>query len=353
MKKIFSDNSLPRYTVCMLAAVLCCGAGSLNSWPCDSTVRGQAFVEPRDVHRLCVISDGQDSASQALFSQLAQWLAGPGLDMNLDLVRLDARDPNVKWEDYGIPSAPPDLPVVMLAGYQRASRRSFVIAHWEPGPTDTELEALRSSPVREGIQRDVGKQWAVLLYAPATAGSAGNTSEVLQSVVETWADKRSPGISVVHLDRADPSERVLVSFIGLPPLGPDWVGIVFGRGKLMAPPLEGSEITEAALDKLLCQLTEVCSCLRPPSLLGVDIPMAWNLALDKSVVSLLPPGAEQALTISGSPLQDEEEKVRPTSRLLVAATLSAIGFSLLAVLGTTLAIVRREKRRNAVPVSRK
>jgi prepilin-type N-terminal cleavage/methylation domain-containing protein len=319
---------------------------------CDSTVRGKAFEEPRDVHRLCVISDGQDVQSQALSSRLDKWRTGPGANLNIELVRLDGRDENVKWEDYGIPSAPPELPVVMLAGSDRANRRSFVISHWEPCPTDNDLDVLTSSPVREAIKREVGKKWAVLLYAPGIGGESGNRRAVVEAVAKDWAQKHPPGISVVHLDRSDPREQLLVSFAGLARSKDheqdvhatisDWVGIVFGRGKLMAPPLEGAEITEAALDQLLSQLVEICSCLRPPSMMGVDILMAWGADDEKAIVSLLSPEAEKALAAA---LASTGPTTPPAGRLLLAATVSVIGLTVLVVFGATFALVRREKRR--------
>ena len=61
----------------------------------------------------------------------------------------------------------------------------------------------------------------------------------------------------------------------------------------MAPPLEGGEITEGALDQLLSRLIEICSCLRPPSMLGVDMPMTWEPAIESTIASLVTPDPPQ------------------------------------------------------------
>ena len=336
----------------LVAVILFFGIGGRVSWPCDSTVRGKAFEDARDLHRLCVISDGRDSASLAMASRLETWLMKEGANLNVELVRLDARDPNVKWEDYGIPSAPPDLPVVMLAGLDRASRRSFVVDHWEPDLTDKDLEALRTSPGREAIRRNAGKKWAVLLYAPGKGPEAGKAEAIIEAVARRWSQEHAPGVSVVRLDRFDPRERLLCSFAGLnrptehgqqaQATIPDWIGVVFGRGKLMAPPLEGAQITDAALEQLLSQLIEICSCLRPPSMMGVDIPMAWEPDDEKSVVSLLSPEAEKALAVAGILAAPAAP---PGGRTLLTSALSAIALLVAAVVGTTFALVRREKRR--------
>ena len=315
--------------------------GLMRAWPCDSTVRGQAFVDPRDVHRLCVVADGNNPEGQKQAARLEKWLAGPGSEFNAAVVRLDASDENVNWPDYGIPSAPPDLPVVMLAGYDRANRRGFVIAHWEPGPTDEDLENLRSSPVREAVAHDIGDRWAVLLFSPAADGATSKTQRAIEAITGKWSAEHPPGISVVRLDRSDPRERLLASFCGLDPAGPDWLAITFGRCKLMAPPLEGDEITEAALDQLLSRLIEICSCLRPPSMMGVDIPMSWEAARDESVMSLLPPGdAGTSLTILARPPVEIPSSGRP----FLAATLTALGLSAIVVAAGTTAVMRKKQR---------
>ena len=316
----------------------CCAA---SAWPCDTTVRGKAFEEVRDVHRLCVIADGPAAQSLASDSQLQQWRSGSGQWFNAELLHLDARDEKIEWLEYGMPSAPADLPVVVLAGLDRASRRRFVIAHWQPGPTPEELDRLTGSPVREAIQREVGKRWAVLLHSPAADGRTSRASDILDATVRAWAEQHPPGVSLVRLDRADPRERLLVSFIGLQPSGPDWVGVVFGRGKLMVPPLEGDGISSESLQMLLSRLTEICSCLQPPSMMGVDIPMTWEPELEKSVVSLVAPGAPTAIGMTMP-----EPEIRSGNRSLLTIALSALGLSVLMAAGVTMAIVRRESRRN-------
>jgi prepilin-type N-terminal cleavage/methylation domain-containing protein len=351
LRRLWKVEVMSKDRLMRIAVFLCAAFSVSRGWPCDDTVRGKAFEESRNVHRLCLIADGADSASQALFSRLETWRAQAGAATNVELVRLDTRDDKVNWEDYGIPSAPPTLPVAVLAGFDNAGRRSFVIDHWEPGPTDSDLDALIGSPVREAIRREVGKRWAVLLYAPGSGSGARSIEAVIEAVSKRWSQEHAPGIAVVRLDRSDPRERLLCSFAGLaqrdkdaPAGAPDWVGVVFGRGKLMAPPLEGAEITEAALDALLSQLIEICSCLRPPSMMGVDIPMSWGPEDEKSVASLLSPEAQKALEAA---LASDKPAAAPSSHAMLKATLSAIGFLTIVVFGGTIAMLRRDKRRPA------
>ena len=119
----------------------------------DLTVRDAAFGEPRDVHLLGVIAAADDPAGVEIYLRLEKWLSESGQELNIELQRVDAHDPDVPWMDYGIPSAPPALPVVVLAGRGSTflARPNFLVDHWEPGPGDEELEVLRSSPARKEI----------------------------------------------------------------------------------------------------------------------------------------------------------------------------------------------------------
>jgi len=309
----------------------------------DLTVRDAAFGVPRDVHHLCVMAPADDPAGQALHDQLADWFETRGASLNVELVNVVADDPAVRWDEYGIPSAPPSLPVVVLAGSRYMERRGFYIDHWEPGPTADDFEAIRTSPARERIRSEVVRRLAVLLYVPGTDAGAGGAEGVLDAVVKRWSRRLPLGLSIVRVDRADDRERVLLSFIGAGEAGPDWVAVVFGRGKIM-PPLEGADITEARLDELITLVAGECTCLRPPSALGVDIPMMWDEKNDAAVIPLRTGVGNARL-----PWDDSAEFGTPSvqRRTLVAAAWT-IGALVLAVgLGTVATILLRNRERVA------
>ena len=260
---------------------------------CEISVRDAAFQAPREVHRLSIMADSGDESADAMMQGLASWLEGPGRGLNLEVVRVNADDPNVPWADYAIPSSPPALPVVVLVGRNHGTGENFVIDHWEPGPSADDLALLRTSPARDEIQQQLGQRLGVVIYAPATSGQ-GAGEHVLEQSIKRWSERSELGLSTVQFDRSDPRERVLVSFLGLDPEGPDWVGVVFGRGKLMVPPLEGKDITLEALDGLIEQLGQNCSCSKPLPAMGVDLPLIWHDDLDARV--LLERGPSQAET---------------------------------------------------------
>jgi hypothetical protein len=268
------------------AAVLSSGPLTTTAWACDSaTLRDAAYDEPRDMHRLCVMGRQNDAAAGNLHDRLAAWIGASGAGLNLQLISVAVDDPNVPWAEYGIPSAPPSSPVVVLAGRRTIDRKSFFVDHWDPEPSDADLEALKSSPLRETIRQQVGQRMALLLYVPGTGPDSGSAEQVVNATATAWSKKEPAGVTVIRGDRADRRERVLLAFAGIRPSGPDWVAVVFGRGKLM-PPLQGAEITEACLNEQLESLLAECTCMRSPASLGVDLLMPWNEAADKAVVKL-------------------------------------------------------------------
>jgi len=119
------------------------------------------------VHRLCLFAAVDDADAERLASDLSDWLAGPAEHLNLKLVSVNTDDPGVQWEEYDIPSAPPVLPVVTLIGHNKGTGKTFVIDHWEPGPTADELSELLSSPVRQQIQEEIGRRLAIVLFSPS------------------------------------------------------------------------------------------------------------------------------------------------------------------------------------------
>ncbi len=329
-----------RLYVFTLVALLSGLFGATASACEDVTVRDAAFTESRDVHRLCIIADAEDSAGEALYDRLDGWFKTSGAALNVELMRVDADDQEVRWDEYGIPSVPPSLPVTVLAGSRYTERRRFFVDYWEPGPTLEDLESMSTSPARDAMRTELVRRVAVLLYIPGTNGDAGSAEQVLDAVVKRWSGEVPLGLSVVRLDRSDERERLLVSFTGVKEQGADWVAVVFGKGKLM-PFLEGPEITEAGLNELIMSLVEECTCLRPPSSLGVDIPMTWDENDDSALVRLRASGdgADIAWGTS-SPDPAASSIVR---RVMTTATWTFAGLALAVIVGTATTLWVRNR----------
>jgi hypothetical protein len=258
---------------------------------CDFLVRDAAFRAERGVHRLCLMAAADDATADQIASDLSAWLAGDAAELNVQLERVDVNDATVEWSRFGIPSAPPSTPVVALVGTNHESGRSFVIDHWEPSPSHDELNLLLHSPTRAKLQEELGRNLAVVLFAPCTNCDHDAVAAMLQQSANQWREKAELGVSVVEIDRTDPAERLLLRFAGLRPEGPNWVGVVFARGKLMNPPLLGEEITPDRVDELVKQVLAECACSKPLPSIGVDLPLLWPASLDEAVIELSTPDA--------------------------------------------------------------
>jgi hypothetical protein len=286
-----------------------------------------------------------DPAGQAIQDRVTHWFETRASSLNLKLVNVVADDPEVPWDEYGVPSAPPSLPVVVLAGSRYKERRGFYIDHWEPGPTDDDLDAIRTSPARERLRSELARNLAVLLYVPGTDADAGRAEPVLKAVVKQWSRTLPLGLSIVRVERSDDRERVLLSFTGAGQQGTDWVAVVFGRGKIM-PPLEGSDITEPRLDDLITSAAGECTCLRHPSSMGVDIPMMWDETNDAAVVPLRT-GVGNLELAWGDPAQLGVPTMQRRAFAAVTWTLAALALSV--GLGT-VATIRLRNRGRVAPV---
>ncbi|MBN2312166.1 MAG: hypothetical protein JXR94_24520, partial [Candidatus Hydrogenedentes bacterium] len=267
--------------------------------------------------------------------------------------------PDVPWRDYALPGPPPELPVVALVGHQAATGARFIIDHWEPARdapspasilSDADLAALATSPAREAIKANVIDHFAVLLYAPGP----DTARPAVGRAIEDYADATGEAIALVTVDRSDPRERVLLSFAGIAEDGPDWAGVVFGRGKLAAPPLEGADITEANLSMLFDAVAAPCTCIESPATLGVDMPLAWEASLDALTAPLLPPayseGVLEGLTLDtprpAPPVMDSEP-VPDAGPGLLGAAAGAAGAAAAVAGGAMLLVFVRFRRRNA------
>ncbi len=307
------------------------------------------------MHRLCFMGDWSDPQEGNPAGKFTEWLASGGKDLNVEIELVDVGDPKLRWSDYGIPSAPPSLPVAVFVGRGHGGE-GFVIDHWDPEPNEEDLKLLENSPVRQQLQQQLGKKLAVLLYSAAFDTDGQDLEQLLHRVVEKWSRRNELGISLIQLDRTDPRERTLLSFAGIGQAGPAWVGVVFGRGKLMAPPLVGEEITEGRINELINQLIQDCACSKPLPSMGVDLPLAWNDQLSDAVVALpslvensqetqavLPSLATTVSTLKDSPSADLTNTKQPGNPTLLTIALGTLAVSIFVVVGISVVMIWRRR----------
>jgi len=323
---------------------------------CDSgTVRDAALRAEREAYRLCVFVDSGDEAAAGEIARMNSRLDDLEAELNVEVVRVNVDEPGIDWKTYGIPSAPPETPVAALIGVGGFPRQAFVLDHWQPYPTDAELDAIKSSPIREKIKDGIVSHWAVLLYSPGdpSLGADGTRPDgIFEAVEEEWAEKQSPGVVTVRFDRSDPAERMLRAFTGIEPGGPAWAGIVFGRGKALAPPLTGSAITQENLGRLLDRLVAQCTCLQESTVLGLDIPMTWDARLEEVVAALEPVGGYYETVLD--PVGQVSPQLAPApaaappqpeagGHVLYLAVIAAVVVAFAALAGTGFVIYRARR----------
>jgi hypothetical protein len=257
---------------------------------------------------------------------------------------LAADDPATDWNSYDIPSAPQKTPVVALIGYHVFEKRPFFFGqYWEPAPSDDELAALKSSPVRERIGKASARSFALLLHMPHAGDEGTQTHAMLSRVAHEWEREAELPVEVVTIDRTAVEEGLLAGFVEATPDGPEWVGVVFGRGKLMMPPLVGDGISEVGLQEHFDILMADCTCSRSARSMGVDIPMAWTDEMEAAFVPMLedPDAASTQQAAASQPVGEAGLPEVPEMQMVPTLLLTLGGLAILIVVVLLAMVVRR------------
>lgn len=268
------------------------------SHACDSgTVRDAAFRARREVYRLDFVAPPGDAAAEGEYRRLEQWFAENGAGLN---VVLERHTP----EDYSGPGA---------EGFDAASGGPFprtylsggrFVKAWRGAPSEAELAMLRGSPALDAARGELTEKWAVVLYS---RGVDEDRFAEVDAAARQWSESHPPGVTVQKVERDDPREALLCSLAGIGPDEPDWVAVVFGRGRAMIPMPRGMGVTRRAVTEQLNKLAVPCTCLQNTVDFAVDLPLFWELSRDAQVASLAGPQgyAEMTLDEKLAPVLDE------------------------------------------------
>ena len=186
---------------CFLLLLSSLYIASISAVACEIRVRDSAFRTSRDLHRLCVIADSSDPSAAVIEQRLGDWLDRSNESINLEVVRIDADDPETNWQTIGVPSAPPVLPVTVLVGRDNGIAESFLIDHWEPAPTNQQLASLLDSPARQALADKLARNVAVLVFAPRDSGASPATSAQLQSIIDAGLSEERIGLRSPWMQR--------------------------------------------------------------------------------------------------------------------------------------------------------
>jgi hypothetical protein len=308
-------------------------------------VRDNIFMQPRDVHRLSVIGQSSDDpAARAIYDEIDAWWKANAQDLNVELQYVAADDKSVDWHALGIPSAPPSTPVTVLSGWQSARRKGFYIDHWEPRPSQKQLAAIVSSPARDKIAAVLPKSLAVLVYIPGDG--AGQASRTVESVVKDRPQGDALATQIVRVDRRDENERLLLSFLGVAPSGPDVVAVIAGAGTVM-PSLQGKDVTAQRIEEELAILVGECSCLQTAARIGVNLPLVWTKAMTDAVVPQgAPTSTSDTAVVAANELDTAttilaDAEAPTTHQPIVKAALWTVGGVAIVVVIATAALLAR------------
>ena len=290
--------------VFMLAGMLAVSLIPISVWACNTgTVRDDAFTARRDQYRLCYFAKAGEVQDSDL-AAMNQWISSQEERFNLSLEVVDVEQPDMLWERYGLPQAPEEMPATLLIGSTGISPRAFVLKEWQGIIGIDPVEAFLASPALDKAKETLVESWGVLLYSPALAGTDTGTRTLLEGFVETWSAEHPPGITLLEFDRSTVEEEMLAALIG-PRDEQAWTAMLFGRCKLLAPPLLGEDITQDGLEQVLSQLTAPCTCVEQSKDMGLDLPVYWDKALDERFIAL----EEQAQSAGGYQEITFEEQV--------------------------------------------
>jgi len=278
-------------------------AWTFAGWACDTgTVRDAGFHGKRDLFQLAVIAPRNDARGDAIFGRVEEAFRAAGDMLNVLPSRIESDD-ETAWNAYGLDGPPARFPVITLTGRVRGIDRVLFVAQWDGDLPADDIAAIVDSPLRARLAEAVLNAWAVLLYSPGP--NASDRAELFDPVAKRWAAEQSPGIAVLTLDRSDPHERLLCAFAGLEPGMPDWLGIVYGKGKLLLPPLLGDKITGDEINAQLQRLSVQCTCVEDAEVRSVSVPMRWEPEHDRRIPAFVPrlcmvPAGEPPVPPSGA-----------------------------------------------------
>jgi hypothetical protein len=315
------------------------GADACNS----GSVRDAAFEDRRDMHRLVFFSQGAAPADDSLYAPVEAWFADhKDRNLNLRIERINGEAPGISWEEFGMPAAPPVLPVTVLAGTSRLISRPFVITHWDPAPESADLDLFFASPSLKKAKETIVDEWAVVLYAPAD----GSRREELETALHAWSEANPPGVSMAEIDRSDPAEKLFRAVANIQEETPDTAGVLFGKCKLMAPLLKGEEINQDNIHGLLGRLAEPCTCMEDAIGLGLDLPVFWEPELDRRFAELETAARgyrEITFEEQVQGLVEEIEEEEPGLLAMALIPLAAMGLFMLLALAVIILRARRPR----------
>ena len=293
---------------------------------CRYSVRDTGFVDlGNSPLRLEFSPDGSFPESQR--QALAQAAAAVLLDSNIAFSTVTATRAG----------EPASLRLVDAAG------RSLLVASAADLPrTPSEavrvMESLAASPLRDRLQQEALRAYAVVLVIEGTDETANGRVRDAATAAIASVGRLIPGMpkpvdvgpQLLTLSRsAQAAERILLWGLGFDPAsGADpRLAIVYGRGRRLGTPLEGPLITQTVLRERLVLIGQDCECdLDRAWLRGPLLPGRWDRSRQELAAKSLGFDPENPV-VRAEVSRIVERGPQPGQRRKTAGTAQALGYS--------------------------
>lgn len=200
------------------------------------------------------------------------------------------------------------------------------------------LETVATSPMRERLQKESSRAYAVVLLVEGTDAAANARARDAATAAIGSVARLIPGMPkpvdvppqlLTLALAAQSAEPVLLWGLGLDPApaSEPRVALVYGRGRRLGAPLEGPLITQTALRERLVLVGQDCECdLDRGWLRGPLVPGRWDRGMQQAVAKALGFDPENPV-VRAEVGRIVERGPQPGQRRRTTGTSHALGYS--------------------------
>lgn len=281
---------------------------------CDLTIRQAGFIN-KDlsaynplIYRLQYVFESETPAEKKYVKKMRDYIDEelPEVNIEFDTFALDtlpARDQKAIRED----KKNPPMPFTMLFyGQEPAPWRT-----WKRKVTTDELKELSFSDTKTKLNKNLVDNYCVLLLAKGTdeKATACARAELAKFVKEgkmpvapggfgAEADPNGPKAKYVVMEMTREAIKKELPFAAVVSgrkkfeESEPWLGVIFGKGKMMDEVLVGKDIVSNNIYGSLAILEQSCSCSVDIQTFTTDLIMKWTEEQDERIIKIVSPEEE-------------------------------------------------------------
>ncbi len=274
---------------------------SLNTFACRYTVREIGFSDIGSLpYYLYVFTNAETSGKDISMVKKLSYILFNESNVETKLVNVDKEKTSAtmdyikKYNIRTFPSAVFVLPEGESMFYSfNIPGRSLNESVW------IKLENLVSSPFRESVKKKLLHAYCVVLVVEGknklkNKSVIRKVNEVIREITMTLDQMpkivNSPPDILVMPYKNTSDEKILLMSLGITEEETDEpsVAIIYGRGRIMGPVLQGEDVTKNKISNLLTIVGADCECgLDNSWMLGRMIPMRWGPSVQSTLAKYL------------------------------------------------------------------